>query len=141
MKTGAQIRADIKPLFDRISDALKVLGSGNAAGLIALVTAMNTVTKDHPHSVLLLKPIAVIFALGVLTFALAYVLLMYAFAYAENYASALDRRPRNEPIPPAVESAQSASTRHFMLSTFLALASTFLFFLGFILTCIAIIRY
>jgi hypothetical protein len=141
MKTSDQITTDLNPIFDRISDGLKVLGSGNAAGLVALVTAMNTVTKDHPHSVLLLKPIAVIFALGVLTFALAYLFLMYAIGYAVNFASALDRRPRNEPIPSAVESAKSASIRHFMLSTSLGLVSTFLFFLGFILTCAAIIMY
>src|ERR1700680_1561640 len=108
MKTSDQITTDLNPIFDRISDGLKVLGSGNAAGLVALVTAMNTVTKDHPHS-FLLKPIAVIFALGVLTFALAYLFLMYAIGYAVNFASALDRRPRNEPIPSAVESAKSAS--------------------------------
>jgi hypothetical protein len=114
---------------------------GNAAGLIALVTAMNTVTKDHPHSVLLLKPIAVIFALGVLTFALAYLLLIYASVYAESYTSMLDQRPRNEPIPAATESAQSASVWHFTRSLYLSQASTFLFFLGFVLTCVAIVRY
>ena len=40
MKTSDQITTDLNPIFDRISNGLKVLGSGNAAGLVSLVTAM-----------------------------------------------------------------------------------------------------
>jgi hypothetical protein len=43
-------------MIDRFSDGLKVVGSGNTAGLVGMVAALNTIKEEHVHSVLLLKP-------------------------------------------------------------------------------------
>jgi hypothetical protein len=72
MRGGPEILASVKPVFDRMTEGLKVVGSGNAAGLVGMVAALTTIKEEHVHTVVLLKPTAIIFAIGILLFALAY---------------------------------------------------------------------
>src|SRR6266567_8507365 len=97
MRTGSEITASVKPMFDRYSDALKVVGAGNTAGMVAMAAALNTVAPDHAHTVILLKPTAIIFAIGILVFALAYLFLIYAYVYSEHYGSLID--PNADKVP------------------------------------------
>jgi drug/metabolite transporter (DMT)-like permease len=84
MRTAKEILSATKPMFDRMSDGLKVVGSGNTAGLVGMIAALNSVQPDHVHTVLLLKPTAIIFAIGIFLFAGAYLFLMYAYIYLER---------------------------------------------------------
>ena len=59
MRTAEEIAYATKPMFDRMSDGLKVVGSGNSAGLVGMIAALNTVHPEHLHTVALLKPTAV----------------------------------------------------------------------------------
>jgi hypothetical protein len=68
MRTAKEIVDGTKPMIDRMSDGLKVVGSGNTAGLVGMIAALNTVHPDHVHIVELLKPTAIIFAFGILLF-------------------------------------------------------------------------
>ena len=40
MRSGHEILASAKPMIDRLSDGLKVAGSGNTAGLVGMVAAI-----------------------------------------------------------------------------------------------------
>jgi hypothetical protein len=134
MRPSSLISAAAKPFFDRYSEALKVAGAGNSAGLVAMATALHTVPSDHTHTVLLLKPTAVIFGLGVILFGLAYLFLVYAYIYSEHYGALLDQ---NAPAEPSKE-----ASLHFMKRTgYVGLASAFCFFVGFVITLTALIRY
>jgi hypothetical protein len=97
MRSAQDILASVKPFFDRLSDGLKVVGSGNTGGLVAMVAAINTIKDDHPHAVTLLKPAAVIFAIGILLFALAYLALMHSYIHSEHYVSVTRTPPQTKP--------------------------------------------
>jgi hypothetical protein len=133
-------------MIDRLSDGLKVVGSGNTAGLIGMVAALNTIKEEHVHTVLLLKPTAIIFAIGIFLFAGGYLFLMYAYIYTEHYVALL--YPNDEYAIPddpnriaLANGARDASTSFMKRATVLALASTFLFFLGFVVAFVALVRY
>src|SRR6266567_3121340 len=89
MRTAEEIIAGAKPMIDRLSDGLKVVGSGNTAGLVGMIAALNTVQAEHVHTVILLKPTAILFAIGILLFAGAYLFLMYSYIYLESYLALL----------------------------------------------------
>jgi hypothetical protein len=145
MRTAEQITSATKPFFDRMSDGLKVVGSGNTAGLVGMVAALTTVKDEHIHTVLLLKPTAIIFALGILAFASAYLLLMLSYAHSEHYVAVL--HPNEETIPQEAarltlaQGPLNASLAYMKQSLILTLASTFLFFLGFVVAFVALVRY
>ena len=145
MRTAEEIMAGAKPMIDRMSDGLKVVGSGNTAGLVGMVAALNTVQPDHAHTVILLKPTAIIFAIGILLFAGVYLFLMYSYIYLESYLALL--QPNENPMqdeqirvarsePPK---AASISCMHWSL--ILGFASTFTFFLGFVVAFVGLVRY
>jgi hypothetical protein len=89
MRSSSEMMASVKPFFDRSSDGLKVVGSGNTGGLVAMVAAINTTKDDHPHTVLLLMPTAIIYAIGILLFELTYLALMHAYIHSEHYVAIL----------------------------------------------------
>jgi len=132
-------------MFDRLSDGLKVVGSGNAAGLVGMIAALNTVQPDHTHTVLLLKPTAMIFAIGIFLFAGAYLFLMYAYIYLESYLAVL--HPNEDVIPDEVkrlalaQKPHDASVSSMKLALVLGLASTAVFFIGFLVAFVALVRY
>jgi hypothetical protein len=132
-------------MFDRLSDGLKVVGSGNAAGLVGMIAALNTVQPDHVHTVLLLKPTAIIFAIGIFLFAGAYLFLMYAYFYLESYLAVL--QPNQKTVPEEAtrlalaQAPKDASIAYMKRSLILGLASTFMFFLGFVVAFVALVRY
>jgi uncharacterized membrane protein YgdD (TMEM256/DUF423 family) len=43
-----------------------------------LVAALNTIREEHVHTVLIFKPTAIVFALGIFLFAGSYLFTMYA---------------------------------------------------------------
>jgi hypothetical protein len=90
MKTGSEILASTKFLYDRFSEALKVLGAGNGTGTLALIAALHSF-YDKPHILGFLKSAAAAFAIGVLLFAVAYTLFMFAYMHLENYTSQVDK--------------------------------------------------
>jgi hypothetical protein len=145
MRTAEEILAGAKPMIDRMSDGLKVVGSGNTAGLVGMIAALNTVQPDHVHTVILLKPTAIIFAIGVLLFAGAYLFLMYSYIYLESYLALL--QPNENPIPDEqIRIARSgppkaASISYMHWSLILGLTSTFIFFLGFVVAFVGLVRY
>lgn len=141
MRSSEKISAATKPFFDRVSDSLKVSGSGNAAGLVGLVAAMHTIAPDHTHTVVLLKPAALIFALGVLSFALAYLFFTYAFIYSEQYGAFLDQTDAGLATTHPAEGAKAASLQYMRRTAILGFGSAFCFFVGFVTTCTALIRY
>ncbi|TQF41156.1 hypothetical protein UNPF46_08530 [Bradyrhizobium sp. UNPF46] len=134
-----------KPMIDRLSDGLKVVGSGNTAGLVGMIAAINTVQADHVHTVLLLKPTAIIFAIGILLFAGSYLFLMYSYIYLETYLALL--HPNVEPLPEEqirlvrAEPPKLASVSYMHWSLILGLGSTFAFFLGFVVAFVGLVRY
>lgn len=139
MKTGEQVSATVKPWFDRFAETIKVVGSGNTAGLVGMVAAMNTIQPDHIHTVILLKPTAVIFALGIFLFGLAYLVYTYAWIYAEHYAGLID--PKAEQLPDTALRSKDASIMHMKRSVYFTIASAFCFFVGFVTAAVALIRY
>lgn len=146
MRSGPEILASAKPMIDRLSDGLKVAGSCNTAGLVGMVAAITTVKEDHVHAVLLLKPTAIIFAIGILLFALGYLFLMYAYVPLEHYVSILYPNDENAvPNDPArqvlAQGVQRGSIAYMKRATVLALGSTFFFFLGFLVAFVALVRY
>jgi hypothetical protein len=88
MKTGSEILASTKFLYDRFSEALKVLGAGNGTGTVALIAALHSF-YDKPHILGFLKSAAAAFAIGVLLFAVAYTLFMFAYKWTRPYSRAL----------------------------------------------------
>jgi hypothetical protein len=146
MRTSQDILASVKPFFDRLSDGLKVVGSGNTGGLVAMVAAINTIKDGYPHAVILLKPAAVIFAIGILLFALAYLALMHSYIHSEHYVSIL--HPNDENATPdeakrltMAAGPQRASKLNMNRALKLGIASTYIFFLGFFVAFVALIRY
>lgn len=145
MRTAEQIMSGAKPIIDRMSDGLKVVGSGNAAGLVGMVAALNTVQLEHIHTVLLLKPTAIIFAIGIFLFAGAYLFLMYSYIYLEHYLAVL--HPNEETVPDEAtrltlaSRPKAASLSYMKRSLLLGLASTFMFFLGFVIAFVGLVRY
>ena len=61
-----------KTYYERTIDALRLIGTGNAAGLLATGAALGAAIEKHVGSVPLLKCAAILFALGVITFSYAY---------------------------------------------------------------------
>ena len=57
-----------KTYYERTIDALRLIGTGNAAGLLATGAALGAAIEKHVGSVPLLKCAAILFALGVITF-------------------------------------------------------------------------
>src|SRR6267142_1070606 len=57
-----------KTYYERTIDALRLIGTGNAAGLLATGAALGAAIEKHLGSVPLLKCAAILFALGVITF-------------------------------------------------------------------------
>jgi hypothetical protein len=145
MRTAEEIMSATKPMFDRMSDGLKVVGSGNAAGLVGMVAALNTVQSEHVHTVLLLKPTAILFAIGIFLFAGGYLFLMYAYIYLENYLAVL--QPNQETVPEEAtrlalaQGPKDASLSYVKRSLVMGLGSTFLFFLGFVVAFVGLVRY
>ncbi|MGJ4973429.1 hypothetical protein ACQR1N_30840 [Bradyrhizobium sp. HKCCYLRH1073] len=145
MRTAEEMLAGAKPMVDRMSDGLKVVGSGNTAGLVGMIAALNTVHADHVHAVLLVKPTAIIFAIGILLFAGAYLFLMYSYIYLESYLAVL--YPNVEPLPEEqvrlarAEPPKQASVSYMRWSLVLGLGSTFAFFLGFVVAFVGLVRY
>jgi len=140
MRTAEEIMAGAKPMIDRMSDGLKVVGSGNTAGLVGMVAALNTVQPDHAHTVILLKP-----AIGILLFAGAYLFLMYSYIYLESYLALL--QPNENPMQDEQirvarsEPPKAASISCMRWSLILGFASTFIFFLGFVVAFVGLVRY
>jgi|SRR5665213_300477 len=146
LRSADQITASAKPMFDRLGDGLKVVGSGNTAGLVSMFTALNTIKEEHVHSVILLKPTAIVFALGILLFALAYLFLMYSYIYTEHYISVVHPNVERVSTDDAervvlAESPRKASVSFMNRALGFGLASTYVFFLGFFIACVALIRY
>lgn len=145
MRSAKDILEGAKPIIDRMSDGLKVVGSGNAAGLVGMIAALNTVQPSHVHTVELLKPAAIIFALGVFAFAVSYLLLMYAYVYLEKYVAQI--HPNVDPLPDeqvriaASKPNEAASVFYMRWSIILGMASTHIFFLGFIIAFVGLVRY
>ena len=141
MKSSTEISSATKPMFDRLSDSLKVAGAGNGAGLFVMVAAMNTISVEHPHAVLLLKPTALIFALGVALFGVAYLFLTYAYIYSEHYGALLEQAGRGETMKYPPDGAAKASMSYMQRTMICGLASAFVFFVGFVIACTALVRY
>jgi drug/metabolite transporter (DMT)-like permease len=144
MRTAEEIMAGAKPMIDRMSDGLKVVGSGNTAGLVGMIAALNTVPPDHAHTVILLKPTAIIFAVGIFLFAGGYLFLMYSYIYLENYLAILqpnDSSTSDEQRIAQSEPPKAASISYMRWSLILGLASTFVFFLGFVVAFVGLVRY
>jgi hypothetical protein len=145
MRTAEQIASGAKPIIDQLSDGLKVVGSGNTAGLVGMIAAIHTVQPEHVHTVLLLKPTAIIFAIGIFLFAGAYLFLMYSYIYLEHYLAVL--QPNQETVPEdatrlaLAQGPKGASVSYMKRSLLMGLASTFMFFLGFVVAFVGLVRY
>ena len=100
---------------------------------------MNVVQPSHVHTVVLLKPTAVIFGLGIFLFGLGYLVFTYAWVYAEHYAGLID--PTADKVPEAVESIKNASIMHMKRSVYFVIGSAFCFGVGFLTAMVALIRY
>ncbi|UFZ03139.1 hypothetical protein LQG66_28450 [Bradyrhizobium ontarionense] len=145
MRTVDQIMGGANSFIDRMSDGLKVVGSGNTAGLIGMIAALNSIQSGHAETVNLLKPAAIIFALGIFLFSGGYLFLMYSYAYLESYLAKL--YPNLNPMPDEdvrveqAEPAKVASVSYMHWSILCGLASTFVFFCGFVTAFTALVRY
>lgn len=141
MKTSAEITDGAQLFFDFYGDALKVVGAGNAAGLFGMVAVIGTIHEGHQHTEILLKPAAVIFGLGVLAFALAYLFLTYAFVYCHHYASILEKAELGQPAGDDPNPPMKASITFMRRMAICGLASAFIFFVGLVISGVALIRY
>jgi hypothetical protein len=139
MKTGPEIAAAVRPMYDRLSEALKVVGAGNTGGMVAMVTAINTVHSDHPHTEILLKPTAIIFALGFFIFAVAYYFLICAYVHCEHYTGLLGSNPTA--VSEDANRSMNSSIFYMKWTFLLGVSSTYVFFVAFVIAFVALVRY
>jgi hypothetical protein len=135
-KTGAQIEADIQPLFKRHNEGLKVLGTGNGAGTLAMIAALHTFA-DHTALLPWLKIAAIVFAIGVILFALAYFAFTTAHIFIGDYTTKLDQQSTS----PATMKAHDAAIGGLYVTFISALISTACFFIGAGLAFIALLKF
>jgi hypothetical protein len=136
-RTGAQIEADIQPLFTRHNEGLKVLGTGNGAGTLAMVAALHTF-EGHTALLPWLKISAVVFAIGVILFAVAYFAFTTAHIFIGDYTTKLDQQGTS---PPATMKAHDAAMGGLYVAFTSALISTGCFFVGAGLAFIALLKF
>ena len=122
---------------ERFKEILRLLGTGNAAGVVALTSAIHSFA-DKPALIPLLKQSAVAFGVGVLTFAFGYLLfsIYHMTRHGEDWAAPKPRAPK--PLSPIIDCLQSAWMQ---LVTILAIISTAAFFTGLIGAFIALLRF
>jgi hypothetical protein len=135
-RTGAQIEADIEPLFKRYNEGLKVLGTGNGAGTLAMIAALHTFA-DHAALLPWLKITAVVFAIGVILFAVAYFAFITAHIFIGEYTIKLD----DQGTSPATMKAHDAAIGGLYVAAISALISTGCFFVGAGLAFIALLKF
>ena len=135
MPTGTEIAASTKTMIDRYSEAVRTLGTGNAAGVLAMVAALHTFT-GHAQVLPWIRTAAIVFAIGVFLFALAYLSLVCAYIFMEHYTAMLDKEGAS------VKSIKShdASVGGMYATALCGLASTACFFVAMGLAFIALLR-
>lgn len=126
-------------------DALKVMGGGNAAGLVAAAAAL----KNFPDLGWLIKIAGVIFLLGVFCYAIGYFFL-FSFLTAANRLPGMAQREieKNKDsiteesineIQKAIDNQAAEADRHLPGAIRSAMLGSFLFFVGCILGFIILI--
>jgi hypothetical protein len=113
---------------------LKILGGGNAAGVLAVTSAFNTFS-NKPALLTNIKIAIVLFAVGVISFSVAYaVVTIFRFMTEDD---------DEKPIPPssATYSTQSSATGFFLwvlaLTSYLSVGT---FFGGLFVAFVALLR-
>ena len=85
--------------FKRIDEVLKLLGGGNAAGVVALGSAYTTFASK-PNLLTNIKVAIVLFAVGVLCFSIAYIVItIFRFMTEDDEGKplTLEREPHSSP--------------------------------------------
>jgi len=116
-------------------DAIKVIGAGNATGVLAAGAALNTFSHNS-SAIFWVKCSGVCFFAGVFTFGIAFALINAAVFSYDELLHAAHRRD-------GLKSSQFglASTAQMIGANRMALISAITFFLGLILAMIAFLRF
>ncbi len=120
--------------FKRLDQALKVLGGGNAAGVVAIGSAFNTFS-NKPAILTNIKLAIVLFAIGVISFSIAYtVVTIFRFMTEDDDGAPL-------PPPPETYTPHSSAPGFFLLllalTSYLSVAA---FFAGLLVSFVALLR-
>ena len=120
--------------FKRLDQTLKILGGGNAAGVVALTSAFNTFS-NKPALLTNIKIAIVLFAVGVISFSIAYaVVTMFRFMTEDDDEKSL-------PPHPATYRPHSSVPGFFLwvlaLTSYLSVAT---FFGGLLVSFVALLR-
>jgi hypothetical protein len=134
---GSGIGPPGKSYYERSSDALKLVGAGNATGLLATGAAINSLAAKQ-GVLLWLKFSAGSFALGVLVFAASYWLFFNAWTYGEsNFRTVTKMKADGLLAGPTEEGRKGYKT--FLWAVGTLKVSVYLFFLGFALAFVDLI--
>ncbi len=126
-----------KTYYERTIDALRLIGTGHAAGLLATGAALGAAIEKHVGSVPLLKCAAILFALGVITFSYAYYSNYQAYRVLDTLRRQLAQFESNgTPIP---ERKGSSGSQFALRSSIGTVCSFVLFHLGMVVSVIALL--
>ncbi|UVO28345.1 hypothetical protein [Bradyrhizobium arachidis] len=121
-------------LANKWAEALKVLGAGNGAGVVAAGVALSSFSKSPPM-LPLIKLGGVCFFLGVMTFAIAFALIQLSiFSYDEMLHAIRDKSPE------LANTNKTTSSAAMVAANWLAVVSALAFFAGLVFGLIAFLK-
>ncbi|OSI70980.1 hypothetical protein BSZ21_10240 [Bradyrhizobium canariense] len=121
-------------LANKWAEALKVLGTGNGAGLVAAGVSLSSFSKNPPM-LPFIKLGGVCFFVGVITFAIAFALVQLAiFSYDEMLHAVRGKSPE------LAHTSKTTSSSAMVAANRLAIVSALAFFVGIFLGLIAFLK-
>lgn len=118
-----------KTFYERSTEAIRLVGTGNAAGLVASAAALATAIDKHWSNAILLKWSAVCFTLGVISFSYAYYSHYQSYRYLDTIFREAEQVARTgEPIPERKRG--STGTEFAARSAIATVVSVVAFYLG-----------
>lgn len=127
-------RARSESSYGRAFDGVKFLSAGNSAGAFAMIAALHTIEGLPTVAIWLTKIAAIVFALGVLTSALAYRFIFSAIIDFDAFAYPI--RP-NAPD----EKDHKSGVKAYGRGLYTALVAMNVFFVGFSCAFVALLVY
>ena len=117
------------------ADGLKILAAGNGAGLLTAGAALTTF-HDHPRAFLEVKICGAVFFVGVLAFAVGYLMIYVAMHAQDEVAQAVMKKDTRR-----IHEQSAVSGNSMSLANTMAIASTAAFFLGSVVGLIAFLSF
>jgi hypothetical protein len=140
MTSDEWIKEQIKPLsrFEIAkwwADGLKVVGAGNGAGFLTCGAAF-TIFHGHPRGLIEIKVAGVCFFIGIITFALGFLLIHIASHAQDEVAQATMHKDVNR-----IKAQSAISGSSMVMANRLAIAATLAFFGGCMVGLVAFLSF